>query len=137
MSEAYLLDTNVICALADANHSSHLPVRQRFQEMDPQFVLLPSMAVAEIEFGMARAPNIKPEKRAELRQFIRRFEQLPFDQNCVLPYSIVRAERGECMGLSVNGTGELVTTKSIQSSCTRKLPAANWVLMNQILLSPA
>jgi len=92
MSDAYLLDTNVICALADANHSGHVPVRQHFQQVDPQFVLLPTMAVAEIEFGMGLAPNIKPEKRQELRQFIRRFEQLPFDENCVRPYSVVRAE---------------------------------------------
>jgi predicted nucleic acid-binding protein len=92
MSDAYLLDTNVICALADANHSSHVSVRLRFQQVDPQFVLLPTMAVAEIEFGMARAANVKPEKRDELRRFISRFEQLPFDENCVPPYSIVRAE---------------------------------------------
>ena len=92
MNEAYLLDTNVICALADANHSGHAPVRQRFQQVDPQFVLLPTMAVAETEFGMARAANVRPEKREELRQFIARFEQLPFDVNCVQPYSVVRTE---------------------------------------------
>ena len=92
MNEAYLLDTNVICALADANHSGHAPVRQRFQQVDPQFVLLPTMAVAETEFGMARAANVRPEKREELRQFIARFEQLPFDVNCVRPYSVVRAQ---------------------------------------------
>src|ERR1019366_9026296 len=92
MNEAYLLDTHVICALADANHSGHMPVRKRFQRVDPQFVLLPTMAVAETEFGMARAANVRPEKREELRQFIARFEQLPFDVNCVQPYSVVRTE---------------------------------------------
>lgn len=92
MSDAYLLDTNVICALADANHASHASVRQHFQQASPQFVLLPTMAVAEIEFGMARAANVKPEKREELRQFIRRFDQLPFDENCIQPYAVVRAE---------------------------------------------
>lgn len=92
MSDAYLLDTNVICALADANHASHASVREHFKQMDPQFVLLPTMAVAELEFGMARAENVKPEKRAELRQFVARFEQLPFDEHAVLPYSVVRAE---------------------------------------------
>ena len=92
MSDAYLLDTNVICALADATHASHVPVRQHFQQVEPQFVLVPTMAVAEIEFGMARAANLKPEKREELRQFIRRFEQLPFDENSIRPYAVVRAE---------------------------------------------
>ena len=92
MNEAYLLDTNVICALADANRSDHAPVRRRFQQVDLQFVLLPTMAVAEMEFGMARAANVRPEKRAELRRFIAQFEQLPFDRSCVGPYSVVRAE---------------------------------------------
>jgi predicted nucleic acid-binding protein len=92
MSEAYLLDTNVICALADANHSHHVPARQRFEQINEQFVLLPTMAVAEIEFGMARAANVRPEKREELRQFIGRFEQWAFDENCVRPYAVVRAE---------------------------------------------
>ena len=92
MNEAYLLDTNVICALADANHAVHARVRQRFQRVDPQFVLLPTMAVAEMEFGMARAANVRPDKREELRRFIARFEQLPFDENCVRPYSVVRAQ---------------------------------------------
>jgi predicted nucleic acid-binding protein len=92
MSDAYLLDTNVICALAVANHPGHVPAQQRFQRADPQFVLLPTMAVAEIEFGMARAANVRPEKREELRRFLGRFEQLPFDENCVRPYSVVRAE---------------------------------------------
>ena len=92
MNEAYLLDTNVICALADANHSGHASVRKRFQQVNPQFVLLPTMAVAEIEFGMARAANVRPDKREELRRFIARFEQLPLDENCVQPYSVIRAE---------------------------------------------
>src|SRR5258707_201483 len=100
MSDAYLLDTNVICALADANHSGHLPARQRFQQVDPQFVLLPTMAVAEIEFGMARAANVRPEKRNELRTFIGRFEQLPFDENCIQPYSAVRAQLWQMHGTS-------------------------------------
>lgn len=100
MSDAYLLDTNVICALADANHASHVSVRRHFQQVDPQFVLLPTMAVAEIEFGMARAANIRPDKREELRRFIARFEQLPFDENTVRPYSVVRAELWRMHGTS-------------------------------------
>src|ERR1017187_1559446 len=92
MSDAYLLDTNVISALADADHQHHTSTVGRFQQVNPQFVLLPTMAVAELEFGMARAPNLKPEKRDELRRFTRRFERLPFDENSVQPYAVVRAE---------------------------------------------
>lgn len=92
MSDAYLLDTNMICALADANRPGHAAAISRLQRVGSDFVLLPSMAVAEIEFGMARAPDVKPEKRRELRSFIARFDQLPFDESCIKPYSSVRAE---------------------------------------------
>jgi predicted nucleic acid-binding protein len=60
--------------------------------------MVPTMAVAEIEFGMARAANVRPEKREELRNFIRQFEQLPFDSGCVEPYSAVRAELWRMFG---------------------------------------
>ncbi|MCX6904725.1 MAG: type II toxin-antitoxin system VapC family toxin [Verrucomicrobia bacterium] len=92
MTDAYLLDTNVICALADTNHKSHAAAFARFQQVGQQFVLVPTMAVAEIEFGMERAVNVKPEKREELRKFVRQFEQIPFDNGCVKPYAVVRAE---------------------------------------------
>src|SRR6266853_4631440 len=92
MSDAYLLDTNVICTLADANRAGHAAATSRLQHVGTDFVLLPTMAVAEIEFGMARAANVRPEKREELRRFIARFDQLPFDESCIKPYSIIRAE---------------------------------------------
>jgi predicted nucleic acid-binding protein len=82
----------VVSALGDANHKHHASTLRRFQQVNPQFVLLPTMAVAELEFGMQRAPNLRPEKREELRRFIRRFEQLPFDENSIQPYALVRAE---------------------------------------------
>ena len=92
MSDAYLLDTNVICTLADANRAGHAAATSRLQHVGTDFVLLPSMAVAEIEFGMALAANVRPDKREELRKFIARFDQLPFDESCIKPYSVIRAE---------------------------------------------
>lgn len=92
MSDAYLLDTNAICTLADATRTGNAAATSRLQRVGTDFVLLPSMAVAEIEFGMARAANVRPEKREELRRFIARFDQLPFDESCIKPYSVVRAE---------------------------------------------
>jgi predicted nucleic acid-binding protein len=91
MPEVYLLDSNVICALADANRPTHAAAVRRFQACG-QNVLLPSLAVGEIEFGMLKAPDVRPDKRQELRTFIARFAQLPFDEHCVQPYAAVRAE---------------------------------------------
>ena len=92
MADTYLLDTNVICALADADRASHTMAVSRFQQTGEQYVILPSPAVGEIEFGMQKAPNVRPDKRQELRSFMARFGQLPFDEHCIQPYAIVRAE---------------------------------------------
>jgi predicted nucleic acid-binding protein len=92
MSEVYLLDTNIISALGDPANAAREAAAERLREVGEQFVVLPTMAVAEIEFGMAKAPNIQPAKRKELREFIACFAQLPFDRHCVTPYALVRAE---------------------------------------------
>lgn len=99
MPEVYLLDTNVICALADATRPAHATAVRRFETCG-QNVLLPSLAVGEIEFGMQKAPNVRPDKRQELRTFIARFAQLPFDEHCVPPYAAVRAELWRANGTS-------------------------------------
>jgi predicted nucleic acid-binding protein len=92
MSEIYLLDTNVICVLADPARPSYAAAVQRFQQIGDQNVVLPVPAVGEIEFGMRKAPNVRPEKRQELRAFIARFELFPFDKHCIAAYATVRAE---------------------------------------------
>lgn len=90
--DTYLLDTNVICALADAGRVSHTAAVSRFEQATGQHVRLPVPAVGEIEFGMQKAPDVRPDKRQELRAFMARFDQLPFDEHCIQPYAIVRAE---------------------------------------------
>jgi predicted nucleic acid-binding protein len=91
MPEAYLLDTNIICALADANRVTHESATRRLRQAIGK-VLLPSLALGEIEFGMSIAPNIHPDKRQVLREFMAQFKVLPFDKHCVKPYSLIRAE---------------------------------------------
>lgn len=103
MSDVYLLDTNVICTLADADRTANAVAVQKFQQAGDQTVLLPSPAVGEIEFGMQKAPNVRPDKRKELRDFIARFHQLPFDEHCVVPYALVRAEIWRTHGTPVSG----------------------------------
>lgn len=92
MSDGYLLDTNVISALADVTRADHLPTSRRLAAIGNSVVLLPVMAIAEIEFGMAKAANLAPEKRRELRAFFAQYRHLPVDDGTVDPYSLVRAE---------------------------------------------
>lgn len=103
MADTYLLDTNVICALADANRADHQAAVQRFQQVGDQSVLLPSPAVGEIEFGMRKSPDVHMEKRQELRSFVARFAQLPFDEHCVQPYALIRAEVWQTHGTPKSG----------------------------------
>lgn len=92
MSDVYLLDTNVISDLTDETRAGHPALYARFSSATPKQVLLPSMAIAEIKFGFAKAPDLRPDKRAKIESFISRFEQVPFDEFCVEPYAVVRAE---------------------------------------------
>ena len=92
MSDVYLLDTNVISDLTDETRPGFASLHARFASAAPQQVLLPSMAIGEIKFGFAKAPDVRPDKRKKINDFIARFEQVPFDKDCVEPYAIVRAE---------------------------------------------
>jgi predicted nucleic acid-binding protein len=92
MSDGYLLDTNVISALADTTRPDHAPSSQRLAAVGDSLVLLPVMAIGEIEFGMAKAPNVVPHKRVELRSFFAQYPHLPVDDGTIIPYSLIRAE---------------------------------------------
>ncbi|EMI43648.1 toxin-antitoxin system, toxin component, PIN family [Rhodopirellula sp. SWK7] len=56
-------------------------------------VMLPAIAIAEIEFGMAKATNPDPTQKAQLRAFFNQYpHHLGFDDNTIEPYSQLRAE---------------------------------------------
>jgi predicted nucleic acid-binding protein len=92
MSDGYLLDTNVISALADTTRPDHAPTSQRLAAIGDSPVLVPVMAIAEISFGMAKAANLAPQKRTEMQAFFAKYLHLPVDDGTVEPYSLVRAE---------------------------------------------
>jgi predicted nucleic acid-binding protein len=55
--------------------------------------MLPVLAIAEIEFGMAKAENPDVEQRAAMRKFFSDYPlHLGIDDNTVEPYSLLRAE---------------------------------------------
>lgn len=92
MPDGYLLDTNVISALADTTRTDYLPTSQRLAAVSDSPVLLPVIAIAEICFGMAKAANLAPQKRAEMQSFFAKYLHMPVDDGTVEPYSLVRAE---------------------------------------------
>jgi predicted nucleic acid-binding protein len=89
----YLLDNNIISILARPLAPRHATVAARLSAVHDSPVLLPVIAIAEIEFGMAKAELPDPKQQAELRAFLASFPlALPFDGHTVEPYALVRAE---------------------------------------------
>lgn len=91
MSNGYLLDTNVISVLANPRNPRRPEFEQKVKTME--HVWLPVIAIAEIEFGMAKAEKVDEAQRNEVRAFFQRYQQhLGFHDNTVEPYALLRAQ---------------------------------------------
>lgn len=89
----YLLDNNIISILARTSDPRHATVGERLAAVGDSPVLLPVIAIAEIEFGMAKAEHPDQKQQAKMRVFFANFPHaLSFDRHTVEPYSLVRAE---------------------------------------------
>jgi predicted nucleic acid-binding protein len=89
------LDTNIISYLARPECAKYYNVKRHLSQVDsPERVLLPVIAIAEIEFGIAKAGRkLSDELRDVLRKFFESYPlHLGIDDNSVEPYSLVRAE---------------------------------------------
>ena len=91
MSDGYLLDTNIISALASPRHARHAELQQKVRGLN--HVWLPVIALGEIEFGMAKADRADEAQKADVRRFFERFPQhLGVGDNTVEPYALLRAQ---------------------------------------------
>jgi tRNA(fMet)-specific endonuclease VapC len=89
----YLLDNNVISVLARPGDSRRPVALARLAAVGNSPILLPVMAIAEIEFGMAKAESPDPAQQVAMRAFFAGYPNpLPIDRNTVEPYALVRAE---------------------------------------------
>lgn len=89
----YLLDNNVISILARPSDMRRCVVAARLAAVGDSPVLLPVIAIAEIEFGMVKAEHPDEKQQAEMRAFFSTFPHpLPFDRHTVEPYALIRAE---------------------------------------------
>ncbi|MGA2659054.1 MAG: type II toxin-antitoxin system VapC family toxin [Verrucomicrobiota bacterium] len=90
---SYLLDTNIICALASPKHSNHVKAMAKMRSLTPERVFLPLIAIAEIRFGLASVDNADQSQRAELENFLSTYPSpYGFDEGTVEPYSLLRAQ---------------------------------------------
>ena len=93
--DCYLLDTNIISYLTRPECAQYYNVKRHLSQVDtPERVMLPVIAIAEIEFGIAKAGS-RPSD--ELKDVLRKFFEshplhLGIDDDTVEPYSLVRTE---------------------------------------------
>jgi predicted nucleic acid-binding protein len=89
----YLLDNNVISVLARPADSRRPVVIGRLNAVGESPVLLPVIAIAEIEFGLEKAEKPDLKQRSDLRAFLARYPHpLPVDRHTIEPYALIRAE---------------------------------------------
>lgn len=75
--EGYLLDNNVISILMRPMDPRYTQVKGRFDALGGSPIYLPVIAMAEIEYGMAKADNPDEQQRNAVRQF---FAQYPLEK---------------------------------------------------------
>jgi predicted nucleic acid-binding protein len=93
ISAGYLLDTNIISILVRPQSQKYPAVRSHLARVADELIMLPVIAIAEIEFGMAKVEISDESQKATLRKFFADYPlHLGIDDNTIEPYSLVRAE---------------------------------------------
>ena len=89
----YLLDNNIISILVTPGDPRYPHVLTDFQMLTEAPVFLPVIAIAEIEFGMAKAERANEEQRSKVREFFRRYpNHLGVSDDTIEPYTLMRAQ---------------------------------------------
>ena len=108
--ETYLLDTNVISDIAAARGGAL--ARMNLAAEEGARILLPVVSIAEIEFGLQRGGNPNSEDAQAIRRFFAKYVHIPFGDDTVEPYALIRAKIFETYG----------TPKGLHKSTKEKLP---------------
>lgn len=91
-TDVYVLDTNIIIPAIQPGHKHHSKVIAKIKELEGGFILLPVIAVSEIEYGFAKAEKEGPEEIKAAREFFKRFKMIAIDKDTIAPYVDIRAK---------------------------------------------
>ena len=94
MATDKLLDNNVISVLVSDKDPRRPNVLARMKASAPSKILIPVIAMGEVESGMAKVESPSPgalAQRVEVRKFFARYPVLPFNSNTVPGYAMLRA----------------------------------------------
>ena len=129
-----MLDTN-ICIYIIKNRPLH--VLQRFKEFEPSDLVLSSITVAELYYGVAKSVQREKNLKA-LENFLYPFDIVDFDSEAALVYGDIRAKlekRGEVIGgldmliaaCAMSNNMILVTNNTREFKRIEGLEVENWV----------
>jgi predicted nucleic acid-binding protein len=91
--DGYLLDNNVISILMRPPDPRYAHVKAKFDALGASPICLPVIAIAEIEYGMAKAEAPDAEQRHSVRRFFAEYPlHLGIDDHTVEPYSLIRSQ---------------------------------------------
>jgi len=83
----YLLDTNIISYWMRGDKS----VLEKIQTYNPCDMLISSVSLAEILYGIEKSPVRKKERRKKIDAICSLLEILPFDKSATETYAVIRA----------------------------------------------
>ena len=131
----YFLDTNIIIYALNGKYPA---IRPHFEQVPAMAIVLPSVALAEIEYGARKSRDY--EKTIQLyRKFMHPFDVAPFTRHAAECYGRIRADleaKGQIIGtndLLIAATvmaenGVLVTHNTREFSRISGLAVEDWTL---------
>lgn len=111
----YLLDTNTCIGWLRQNQPQ---VVARIQAQTPTDIILCSVVVAELLFGVERSdPAHRANNALRVEQLRQQFVSLPFDDDAAEPYGRIRADLA-ARGLTIGGNDMLIAAIALANGCT-------------------
>ena len=106
----YLLDTNICIFLLNQSHGFENIV-DRIDHLDREQVIISSITVAELEFGVAASQKIE-QNSIKLDLFLSAFKRLPFDDSAAHVYGSVRTSLKQ-RGLPIGPLDTLIAAHAL------------------------
>ena len=104
----YFLDTNVIIDMLKGKHPCMF---RHFENTYSTDIYVPSVVVAELEYGAAHSADYEKNKSLYER-FISNFAIIPFDKKCCKPYGTIRQDLNAA-GTPIGGNDMLIAATVI------------------------
>jgi len=93
MIDAYLLDTTAASIIWDKRHSDYLQIRAFLKNVSSSPVLISTVVLAEVEYGLKIAPKMDMNRQNDVRNEMAKFPLvLDIDRHTIAPYSDLRSE---------------------------------------------